>query len=152
MPERCSRAQQARRRHREKGRPEMPCIDIAPQQLAQKPASAVSDLDRRRTLRSSRMELPLRCVSSGYLSDGCSCPRTIPADVVIAAWARELERAGGERFFHFAWRDGMWLAYGLDNGLVRGVYCPDHSAERDERSYSYGSRQNPSARQIVVSA
>jgi hypothetical protein len=97
------------------------------------------------------MELTLRCVSSGYMSDGCSCSCTIPAGVVAAAWARELERAGGDRFFHFASGDGEWLAYGLENGLVRGLYCPAHSAERDERSFSYGSRESVPPRQLVLS-
>jgi hypothetical protein len=100
----------------------------------------------------SRKELRLRCVSSGYLAGGCSCRCTIPAGAVIAAWARELEKAPGERFFHFAWGGGEWLAYGLEDGLVRGVYCPDHSAERDERSFSYGSRTNASSGEFAVGA
>jgi hypothetical protein len=79
----------------------------------------------------SRDEL-LRCVSSGYLADGCSCQATVPARVVSAAWARELERAPAreDQFFRFAWHDGQWLAYGLRDGRVRGVYCPEHSAQR----------------------
>jgi hypothetical protein len=76
----------------------------------------------------------LRCVSSGYLSDGCSCSSRVPAAVVAAAWRSELER-GRQRdgFFHFAWRAGTWLAYGLPDGTVRGVYCPAHRAERVQR-------------------
>jgi hypothetical protein len=78
---------------------------------------------------------PLRCVSSGYMSGGCSCPQTIPAGVVQSAWAAELDRtARGSRFFHFHWRGHVWLAFGLADGQIRGVYCPAHRAERDARS------------------
>jgi hypothetical protein len=79
----------------------------------------------------------LRCVSSGYLTDGCSCQATIPSSVVSAAWARELELIGAQedRFFRFAWRGGVWFAFGLQDGRVRGVYCPKHSAVRAERSF-----------------
>jgi hypothetical protein len=78
----------------------------------------------------------LRCVYSGYLSDGCSCRTAIPASVISAAWAHELDSAPEREdgFFRFAWRGGEWLAYGLRDGCVRGVYCPEHSAERAERS------------------
>jgi hypothetical protein len=126
----------------------MACIDVA------RPApklSLVADVEQR-THPLSRKELRLRCVSSGYLAGGCSCPCTIPADAVIAAWRRELEKAAGERFFHFTFGDGEWLAYGLEDGLVRGVYCPDHSAERDERSVSYGSRTNAARDALAVGA
>ncbi|HEY2537610.1 MAG TPA: hypothetical protein VGI24_11595 [Solirubrobacteraceae bacterium] len=58
----------------------------------------------------------------------------MPARAVIAAWRRELDAgrtvAG---FFHFAWSGRVWLAYGLPDGSVRGVYCPVHRAEREER-------------------
>jgi hypothetical protein len=81
---------------------------------------------------------PLQCVASGYLADGCSCSARVPAAVAIAAWHRELEREhprdgphGG--FFNFAWRGGVWLAYGLPEGEVRGVYCPAHRSEREQR-------------------
>jgi len=79
----------------------------------------------------------LRCVSSGYLSDGCSCQATIPSSVVTAAWARERELLGAhqDRFFRFAWRGGVWFSFGLRDGDVRGVYCPMHSAGRAERSF-----------------
>jgi hypothetical protein len=82
-----------------------------------------------------RLDRLLRCVSSGYLSGGCSCRSSIPRDVVSAAWAAELQRGGAdaERFFNFAWHGGMWLAYGLVDGKVRGVYCPAHRAEREQR-------------------
>ncbi len=77
----------------------------------------------------------LRCVASGYLSGGCSCTTSIPTGVVVASWARERRSgAGGERFFHFSWRGESWLAYGLADGGVRGVYCPPHAALRDQRS------------------
>jgi hypothetical protein len=115
-------------------------------------ASVLADIDRKVVAGPSRMELPLRCVASGYLADGCSCRATIPAAAVVAAWARELEREGGDRFFHFYWREGMWLGYGLEDGLVRGVYCPTHSSERDERSFSYSSRESAASRQVAVTA
>jgi hypothetical protein len=127
----------------------MACTDVT------QPATEgglAADIGRPRTPRAERMELGLQCVASGYMSGGCSCPCTIPVGVVIAAWTRELEREDGERFFHFAWRDGEWLAYGREDGLVRGVYCPAHSAERDERSFSYGSRESAPARQLALTA
>jgi hypothetical protein len=78
----------------------------------------------------------LRCVSSGYLSDGCSCRTTVRESVVAAAWARELELAPAaeDRFFRFIADDGEWLAFGLRDGRVRGVYCPEHSARRSQLS------------------
>jgi hypothetical protein len=39
-------------------------------------------------------------------------------------------RAG---FFHFQWRGERWLGYGLPDGEVRGVYCPTHRAQREQR-------------------
>jgi hypothetical protein len=78
---------------------------------------------------------PLPCVSSGYMSGGGSCPHTIPAGPVEAAWAAELDRtACGSSFFYFRWRGQVWLAFGLADGQIRGVYCPTHRAERDARS------------------
>jgi hypothetical protein len=75
----------------------------------------------------------LRCVSSGYLSGGCSCEAHIPAEVVHDAWA--CERVGEEdRFFEFTSRGETWLGYGQGDGSVRGVYCPEHRAEREERA------------------
>jgi hypothetical protein len=38
-----------------------------------------------------------------------------------------------EGFFYFAWRSGVWLAFGVQDGGVRGVYCPTHCSERDSR-------------------
>jgi hypothetical protein len=125
----------------------MACIDVARSEPAAKRAGVATGVHPGSAR--SRVELRLRCVSSGYLSGGCSCPRTIPAGAVIGAWKRELEKAPGDRFFHFSWGGGEWLAYGLEDGLVRGVYCPDHSAERDERSFSYGSRANAATPQLA---
>src|SRR5437899_1851961 len=50
----------------------------------------------------------LRCLSSGYLSDGCPCRSSIPADLVKAAWLQELERGAvpGEGFFRVRARSG----------------------------------------------
>jgi hypothetical protein len=54
--------------------------------------------------------------------------------VVTAAWRGELESGRlGEGFFHVAWLGGTWLAYGLPDGHVRGVYCPSHRSEREGR-------------------
>ncbi len=87
--------------------------------------------------RCRRGERELRCVSTGYLSHGCSCRASVPAEVASAAWQREQEATvGNDRFFYFAWRGEVWLGYGLVGGGVRGVYCPAHSAERSERSFS----------------
>jgi hypothetical protein len=70
------------------------------------------------------------------MSDGCSCQATVPAGVVTEAWQQELRRVGAreDRFFTFAWNGGQWLAFGLRDGSVRGVYCPEHSARRAQRS------------------
>lgn len=80
-------------------------------------------------------ELPARCVWTDHL-DGRRphCDARIPARAVASAWRRELvlgrTRAG---FFHFVWRGRVWLAYGLLDGSTRGVYCPAHRAEREQR-------------------
>jgi hypothetical protein len=79
-------------------------------------------------------ERSLRCVSSGYLAEGCSCGETIPYHVVTTAWTRALSRGHAEGFFRFPWQEQVWLAYGLYDGHVRGVYCPAHSAERARRA------------------
>jgi hypothetical protein len=114
-------------------------------------AAPVADLASRRVARQSPSDPPLRCVSSGYLSDGCSCPVTIPAGVVADAWASQ-KRAGvhGDRFFHFTWRSAVWLAYGLKNGRIRGVYCPQHCTERDLRSLTDGPGQEVARRSIAL--
>lgn len=94
------------------------------------------------TPQQSNLDRLLRCVSSGYLAEGCSCNATVPWSVASAAWASELAHTAQahaepaeDRFFRFVWRGGVWLAYGLRDGGVRGVYCPTHSARRAERSY-----------------
>jgi hypothetical protein len=71
------------------------------------------------------------------MAEGCSCQATVPASVVSAAWARQLEYADvcEDQFFRFMWRGGAWLGFGLRDGRVRGVYCPTHSAKRAERSF-----------------
>ncbi|HEX3434582.1 MAG TPA: hypothetical protein VHT25_11025 [Solirubrobacteraceae bacterium] len=81
------------------------------------------------------LELPLRCVSSDPL-DGCSCKARIPRAVVEQAWRRELATSGDHegRFFHLIHDGGVWQAYGLGDGQVRGVYCPSHNSERAARS------------------
>jgi hypothetical protein len=83
----------------------------------------------------------LRCVSSGYLDGGCSCPASVPADVALAAWHGELTRGEerDDRFFRFTWRGEVWRGYGLSDGRIRGVYCPSHNAERDRRALAAGS-------------
>ena len=114
----------------------MRSLNLATVELCERPMGAVEALSAREVANEACVDRLLRCVSSGYMSDGCSCRTTIPASVVGAAWAHELERSGGheDRFFRFRWRDGVWLAFGLRDGQVRGVYCPEHSAERAERS------------------
>jgi hypothetical protein len=79
-------------------------------------------------------ELPLRCVWSG--AESCSCNARVARHVVAGAWRRELD-AGGERearFFHFIHDGGVWMAYGLADGDVRGVYCPSHNSQRAART------------------
>ncbi|HTW41608.1 MAG TPA: hypothetical protein VMD79_04800 [Solirubrobacteraceae bacterium] len=78
-------------------------------------------------------------MSSGYLADGCSCQATVPTSVVAAAWAQEQQRAGAreDQFFNFAWNGGQWLGYGLRDGNVRGVYCPEHNKRRAQHSSAY---------------
>lgn len=101
--------------------------------------SAGDELAARRRGRERRLDeshVQLRCVSSGYLTGGCSCPATVPGEAALAAWGRERrEGAGGDRFFQFAWQGQVWLGYGLAGGGVRGVYCPEHNAQRTERFY-----------------
>jgi hypothetical protein len=96
-------------------------------------------IPRRAIVPAERADRELRCASSGYLSDGCRCQITIPEHVVAAAWERERLFGNTEdRFFRVVWRDEVWLAYGLGDGTVRGVYCPAHRAERDERCFELG--------------
>jgi hypothetical protein len=77
----------------------------------------------------------LRCISSGYLREGGRCECRIPEHVVQAGWRRAVEQGGtGEGFFRIAAREGQWLAFGHADGRVRGVYCPEHAADRDQRA------------------
>jgi hypothetical protein len=88
----------------------------------------------------------LRCVHSGYLAGACSCEACVPASVATSAWVREQQTAGSEdRFFRFAWRGEVWLAYGVSGAGVRGVYCPEHYAERTERGLARGVRREADA-------
>ncbi len=121
--------------------------------LAERPGVVVERNTLART-RGDQEDRPMRCVSSGYLSGGCSCPATIPAGVVTAAWARELDRAGDResRFFNFAWQGAVWLAFGLADGQIRGVYCPTHRAERDARTAGCGAEESPQPAGIAVTA
>jgi hypothetical protein len=114
-------------------------------------AAGITDITTRRILRSGSREPAMRCVSSGYLSRGSSCTVTIPGGVVTDAWASQ-KRAGihGDRFFHFTWQGEVWLAYGLKDGRIRGVYCPEHSAERDQRSLSDGSGEEGARANIAL--
>ncbi|HXM87260.1 MAG TPA: hypothetical protein VN889_06465 [Solirubrobacteraceae bacterium] len=97
-------------------------------------ASIVFALLRRDEQRRAHAES--RCVSSGL--DGCCCEQSIPSAVVTAAWQRELDagNAREDRFFHFIWEGGVWLAYGLASGDVRGVYCPSHNSQRAARTHA----------------
>jgi hypothetical protein len=80
------------------------------------------------------VEEPMKCVWSGYPNYDRDCRSRIPASVVVKAWQREMQLKGTvEGFFYFAWRSGVWLAFGLQDGGVRGVYCPTHCSERDSR-------------------
>ena len=114
----------------------MSLANVAQPARAQQLTEAVNAIAAQALAREHRLEGLLRCVSSGYLSDGCSCQATIPARVVRAAWARERELLGAheDRFFSFAWRGGTWFSFGLRDGHVRGVYCPAHNAGRAERA------------------
>ena len=88
------------------------------------------------------VQTELRCVWTGDPASGCSCTSSIPEHAVIAAWRRELERFDvlADRFFRFTWQNHVWLAYGLVDGGVRGVHCPPHRAEREQRTVAASSR------------
>jgi hypothetical protein len=88
-------------------------------------------------------EEPMKCVWSGYPRFERDCRSRIPASVVVKAWHRESHAKDmTEGFFYFSWRSGVWLAYGLPDGRVGGVYCPTHCSERDARG---AGERNPSA-------
>lgn len=111
--------------------------DVVANREPQQVASVSAEADER-----------LRCVSSGYLDHGCSCEASVPRGPVTTAWRRELALGKARRedgFFRFAWMGAIWLAYGLRSGAVRGVYCPAHSAERDERA----SASQPTCREVA---
>jgi hypothetical protein len=83
-----------------------------------------------------RSPLTLRCVHSGHLDGGGSCSETVPAEVAAGAWqADRLERLLNDGFFQFQWRGEAWIGYGISDGTVRGVYCPQHNAERTAHYY-----------------
>jgi hypothetical protein len=92
---------------------------------------------------------PLECVWSSL--DGCSCGVNIPIDAVASAWARELDTTGDldDRFFHFIWEGGVWVAYGLADGQVCGVQCPSHNSERAARSHAARFGEGIGAGEIV---
>jgi hypothetical protein len=77
----------------------------------------------------------MRCVWTNHPHCDRNCAERVPEGVVVAVWQRELQdRRVPEGFFRFLWNGGEWLGYGLPNGVVRGVYCPTHCAERDRRT------------------
>jgi len=96
----------------------------------------------------------LPCVWSGVTANGCSCTSSIPEDVVTAAWRRELEQVSerADRFFRFTWQNDVWLAYGLMDGRVRGVHCPPHRAEREERAFVADARVGERADEFALYA
>lgn len=83
----------------------------------------------------------LKCVWSGEADGAHSCAERIPVAVVERAWRRQMDDClSSEGFFHFNWRGGAWLAYGLPDGSVRGVYCPTHRTARAARRGGAGQR------------
>jgi len=105
--------------------------DMEPQKYdTSRPYGAARIVDIQRTT----VELPLRCVWTSHPHHEHGCGSRVPVRVVAEAWDRELmlgRMCAG--FFHFAWHGQVWLAYGMPDGGVRGVYCPTHRAEREER-------------------
>jgi hypothetical protein len=104
----------------------------APNLLAMDPSLGTTE--SRSASTTEIVELPLRCVWSDARDD-CSCQSRIPRAVVELAWQRELAASGDRqgRFFHLIHDGGVWHAYGIDNGEVRGVYCPSHNSQRAAR-------------------
>jgi hypothetical protein len=87
---------------------------------------------------------PLRCVSSGYLAEDRSCAASVPAEIARAAWLREQARHPHEdRLFQFVHEGEQWLGFGLADGTVRGVYCPEHNARRAEHYYHQHADPRP---------
>ena len=99
------------------------------------------------------LELPLRCVWSDP-HDGCSCQARISRAVVEQAWQRELAASGDResRFFHLIHDGGVWQAYGLGDGQVRGVYCPSHNSQRAARSRAALCRAAAVDHELVLAA
>jgi len=104
--------------------------------------SPSSGRQERTDVQTSGVRTELRCVWTGDPASGCSCASSIPEDVVTAAWRHELERDDvlADRFFRFAWQNDVWLAYGLVDGGIRGVHCPPHRAEREQRATAASAR------------
>ncbi len=104
--------------------------------LAELPVSLLEEFARRE-LECAQEQPTLGCVWSDAVG-GCSCHWNIPESVVTEEWQRQLEAGGWDedRFFYFIWEGGVWAAYGLRNGRVRGVYCPSHNSERAERTHA----------------
>jgi hypothetical protein len=94
----------------------------------------------------------LHCVC--HRSDGGACASRIAPSIATAAWRLQLMRDGArsDGFFRFTWNGGAWLAYGLSNGRVCGVYCPAHSLERNQRSFVADSRANEQTAELAVCA
>jgi hypothetical protein len=101
------------------------------------PVRAAEPVPRIPAAESARLDAPdepMKCVWSGYPHYDRDCRSRIPASVVTKAWQREMHLKGTEEgFFYFSWRSGVWLAFGIKDGGVRGVYCPTHCSERDSR-------------------
>jgi hypothetical protein len=96
------------------------------------PASSLRLMEAARDLASEARSRSLKCLSTGYLQDGRSCQAVVPESVVEQAWELCLRRSAPREdgFFQFPWHGEVWLAYGLTGGEVRGVYCPEHRAQR----------------------
>lgn len=78
-------------------------------------------------------EFPLQCVWTRHPTNDYRCRAKVSARKVAGAWRRELALGAPAGFFQFHWRGEEWLAYGLLDGEVRGVYCPLHRAQREQR-------------------
>ncbi len=139
----------------------MPCIRMQGGPLPEKDDMSCPIGAQRTTGRSplgaereaEAVELPLRCVSSDP-RDGCSCKGRIPRAVVEQAWCRELATSGDHegRFFHLIHEGGVWQAYGLGDGQVRGVYCPSHNSQRAARSRAALCDVSDVAYELVLAA
>jgi hypothetical protein len=95
----------------------------------------------------------LRCVSSGYLGEHCSCEAQIPRQVVLATWLRAREAAAGpaEGFFAIDWQGATWLSYGRGDGSIAGVYCPTHTRQRATR-IALAEREQPNRASLLLAA